>query len=116
MKNKRQHSRYSIKCDGKMSEDSDENYKFIMNDISAGGMNISTDKEIEAESTLTIQIDLGQVVLPGAKQLQGVVVRKKEDQDVFNYGIRFSGLTDSEVEEIDAYLKVSHFSSLVHMV
>lgn len=116
MKNNRQYNRYSIKCSGEMSDECCQDYKFIMNDISAGGMRITTDMEMADESPLTIQLDMSQILPPHTKTLQGTVVHKKEENAVFVYGIQFLGMTNTETEEIDEYLRDRHYSSLVHIV
>ena len=116
MKNKREYKRYSVKCNGDITDNSFQNYRFIMNDISAGGMNITTDKEIKDENTLSIYFDILGVLLPRATQIKGRVVRKNEDTAVYSYGIRFYNLTNMEIIEIDEYLRFRHYSSLVHMV
>jgi c-di-GMP-binding flagellar brake protein YcgR len=116
MINNRQYDRYPIKCNGEISVDSHQNYKFIMNDISAGGMNITTDREMKEENPLTIQLDGSQIPLPHTKQLHGVIVRKDGDNTSFNYGIRFIDLSNMEITEIDQYLRDMHFTSLVNMV
>lgn len=116
MKNNRHYNRYSVKCSGDITDSSHQNYRFIMNDISAGGMNITTDKEVKDESVLTIHFDFSGIHLLRSKHLKGVVVRKKTDNAIYNYGIRFYDLTNMEIVEIDEYLRFRHFSSLVHMV
>jgi c-di-GMP-binding flagellar brake protein YcgR len=114
---KRQYKRYSIKGVGRASDNSDQNYKFIVNNISAGGMNITTEKELKDESPLTLQLDMPQpLLLPRTKQLQGMVVWKKEESDAFTYGIRFLGLTKSETEEIEKSLRDGHFTALAQPV
>ena len=116
MKEKRQYKRYSIKSGGRASDDSDQNCKFIMNNISAGGMSITTEKELKEESPLTIQLDKAQLRLPHTKPLKGMIVRKKEESDAYHYGIRFTGLTKTETQEIGSYLRDEHFASLAHIV
>jgi c-di-GMP-binding flagellar brake protein YcgR len=115
MKNNRRYKRYSIRCNGKISDDH-HNYKFIMNDISAGGMKITTDSDMKDANPLTIQLDASQIPLPHSEQLQGVIVRKEEDNTGFSYGIRFLGLSNTDSVELDDYLGGSRFSALVHMV
>lgn len=116
MKNNRHYNRYSVKCNGNITDNSHHNYRFIMNDISAAGMNITTDKEVTDEKPLTIHFDISGIHLPRTKHLKGEVVRKKADNSVHNYGIRFIDLTNMEIVEIDEYLRSRHYSSLVHMV
>ena len=116
MKNKREYKRYAVKCNGNITDNNYHNYSFFMNDISAGGMNISTDKEMTDENALSIQFDILEFLLPRKLQLKGVVVHKKEDTSIYNYGIRFFNLTSMEIVEIDEYLRFRHHSSLVHMV
>lgn len=113
---KRQYKRYSIKSGGRASDNSDQNFKFIVNNVSAGGMNITTEKELKDESPLTLQLDMPQPLLPRTKHLQGMVVWKKEESDAFTYGIRFLGLTKSETEEIDKSLRDGHFAALAQPV
>lgn len=116
MKERRQYKRYSIQVNGKASDDSHQNYQFIMNNISAGGMSITTEKELKDESPLTIQLDKAQLRLPRTKPLKGMIVRKKEESDAYHYGIRFTGLTKTETQEMDTYLRDEHFASLAQMV
>ncbi|NLA86062.1 MAG: PilZ domain-containing protein [Clostridiales bacterium] len=116
MKEKRQYKRYSIKGGGRASDDSDQNCKFIMNNISAGGMSITTEKELKEESPLTIQLDKAQLRLPPTQPHKGMIVRKKEESDAYHYGIRLSGQTKTETQEIDTYLRDEHFASLAQMV
>lgn len=99
-----------------MTDGSHHNYTFVMNDISAGGMSITTDKEIIDENALAISLDISQILLPHMTQLKGAVVRKTSDQSVYNYGIRFFDVTSMQIIEIDEYLRFRHFSSLVHVV
>jgi c-di-GMP-binding flagellar brake protein YcgR len=116
MEEKRRYGRYSIKVSGKASDDGDQNCKIIVNDISAGGMNITTDKELAEESAVTLQLDMPQLILPRTKQLQGFVVRKNEESSAYNYGLSFFGLSKRETEEIDASLRDGHFAALAHLV
>lgn len=116
MKNNRHYNRYSVKCNGEITDIRHHNFRFVMNDISAGGMNITTDKELTDENLLTINFDISGIRLPRATPLKGVVVRTKADKAVYNYGIRFHDVTTMEIIEIDEYLRFKHFSSLVHIV
>lgn len=115
MKERRRHKRYSIRISGRASDDSHQDYEFITNNISAGGMNMTTDGDLADESTVTLRLDMPEV-LPRAKRLQGVVVRKKKEEPGFSYGIRFFGLSEKETEEIDASLRNGHFAALAQPV
>ncbi len=116
MKNNREYNRYSVKCSGDITDSRHNNYKFVMNNISAGGMSITTDEEMIEENELTILFDMCDIMLPRTKQLKGRIVRKKADDPVYNYGIRFTDVTSMEVVEMDEYLRFRHYSALVHMV
>jgi len=113
---KRRYKRYSVKSGGRASDNGDQNFKFIVNNISAGGMNITTEKALKDERPLTLQLDMPRPLLPSTKQLQGMVVWKKEESDAYHYGIRFSELTKKETEEIDASLRNGHFAALSQQV
>lgn len=115
MKNNRLYSRYTIRCYGDITDNKYRNIRFVMNDISAGGMNITTEQEITDEKALTIHLDMTKILLP-RKQLKGVIVRKKKDQSSYNYGIRFHEISHMEIVEIDEYLRFRHYSALVHIV
>ena len=116
MKNNREYRRYAVKCNGNITDSNYHDFSFFMNDISAGGMSITTDGEIKDEQALSIQFDILEVLLPRKLQLKGVVVHKKAHKSVHQYGIRFFNLTTMEIVEIDEYLRFRHYSSLVHMV
>lgn len=116
MKNNRLYNRYSVKCSGNIVDNSLRNYRFVMNNISACGMNITTEKKIVDENTLTIYFDQGEIIFPHIKQLKGRIVRKKTDDSVYNYAVRFFNVTNMEIVEIDEYLRFRHFSSLVNMI
>lgn len=116
MINNRLYNRYSVTCNGEITDNSHHNYSFVMNDMSAGGMSITTDKEILDENALTIHFDISQFHLPRTTQLRGTVVRKIADHSIYNYGIRFFDVTSMEIIEIDEYLRFRHYSALVHMV
>jgi c-di-GMP-binding flagellar brake protein YcgR len=115
MNDNRLYKRYEIQCNGSILSGSHQNYEFITNNISAGGMSITTDREVADESPVTIMLDVTNLLLPRA-QLQGMIVRKDADDSAFNYGIRFMDLSNLEIAEIDEHLRDTHFSSLTHRV
>lgn len=116
MKNTRYYARYPVKCNGYVTDNNHHSYKFIMNNISAGGMSITTDKEVTDESTLTINLDISEILLPHTKQLKGTVVRKNTSNNGYHYGIHFFDLTKIEIVEMDEYLRFRHYKTLVHMI
>lgn len=105
MKNMRHYKRYAVKCSGFIIDGSLRHIRFHVNDISAGGMNIDTDKEIKDAHALTIHFDFTGMLLPHAKELRGIAVRKKVRSGVFNYSICFLNLTRHEIVELDEYLR-----------
>ena len=112
MKNNRKYVRYTIKCSGYITDDTCLRYRFQMNNISACGISITTDREMETSPRLTISFDATGPHLPHAKQLRGRVVRVKAVSSGFTYGIYFNGLNVTETIEIDEYLRCRHGNSL----
>jgi hypothetical protein len=76
-----------------------------VNNISACGMSITTDKEIQHTHTLEIHFDSTGLLQPHVKLLKGEVVRKKQNSSVFKYSVRFLDLTHAEIVELDEYLR-----------
>lgn len=104
--NKRHFTRYVIRCAGYFLDSAFHRIDFRVNNISANGMNVATDKEIKAAGdALTIHFDPEGLSLPQIKELKGSIVTKKKTGAGFNYGIRFLGLSYMEYVELDEYLR-----------
>ena len=116
MGNNRHFIRYSIRCSGSMTDDNFNEYKFSLNNISACGMNVTTEKEISDTTTLTISFDNSGLHLPSRKQLKGGIIRKKVSGSEFVYGIRFLNLSVMEAVDIDEYLKYRQKNSAGNMM
>lgn len=104
MHNRRHYRRYPVQCTGYITDSRFQKINFRVNDISACGMNITADKEIDDTQPLLIYFNVRGVPLPHAKNLKGKVVRKNLLYSTLDYSIRFLGLTHMEVIEIDEYL------------
>jgi c-di-GMP-binding flagellar brake protein YcgR len=116
MKNNRHYKRYAVKCSGWIIDKSSQKYRFHVNDISASGMNIATDKELDDAQMLSIKFDISGTLLPHAKRLEGEIVRKNRTNTGYNYSIRFLGLTHNEIVEMDEYLRyVQRNCVVVHL-
>jgi len=104
--NKRHFARYFIRCAGYFLDSAFRRYDFRVNNISANGMNITTDKEVKASGdVLTIHFDPEGLNPPRIKELKGSIVREKKNGAGFNYGIRFLGLSYMETVALDEYLQ-----------
>lgn len=116
MKDSRLYKRYGVKCCGQMTDDHYRKFRFQVNDMSAGGMSITTDKEMENQSKFIISFDPSGILLPHTKRLEGVVVRKMAGTPTYKYGVCFYGLSHTEIIEIDEYLHFSQKHTPKHIV
>ncbi len=92
--NNRHFTRYVIRCTGYFLDSAFHRYDFRVNNISASGMNVTTDKDVRAAGdALTIHFDPEGLKLPRIKELKGSIVREKKNGAGFNYGIRFLNLS-----------------------
>lgn len=112
----RQYTRYPITGNGHLADSSLQDHSFIVNNISANGINITTDIELPTENAVTMCFDMPQVLLPNVKELKGTVVRKGASSNGYDYGIHFTEMSKVEVAELDEYLRFKHFDRLVNMV
>lgn len=108
MTDRRHYRRYAVNCSGHFYDDRSKKYVFQLNNISPSGMNITTGDDFTQTQIYSISLNLTGLPLPRAKQLKGEVVRKKRNKAVFNYSIRFVGLTDADIIELDEFLRYIH--------
>jgi hypothetical protein len=108
----RHYKRYAVKCSGNIIDSKFRRIKFRVNNISACGISVSTDREVEDAEALTIYFDITGILLPHTKHLKGKVVRRHSGHSSFNYGIRFLDLTHLEIVEIDEYLRYSQKNAI----
>lgn len=108
MRNNRYYKRYTVNFDGYIMENAVRICRFRVQNISAGGMNITTDQDFPLHHMLVVTFDNTGLRLPVIKQIKGKVTRKRALNGVYTYGIYFIGLSDAEIVEIDECLRYAH--------
>lgn len=111
MKNHRHYNRYAMTCKGQVINSNSHKFRFHLNNISASGMNITTDLELKESKILTIKFESTGIHMPFTKHLKGLIVRSYSD---YKYGIRFLEQTPDDIIELDEYLRFIRSNTNLH--
>lgn len=111
MRKLRHYQRYAVSGSGFFHNNPIRKVEFSVKDISASGINITTEIELEEHEVITMDVQVSGNLLPYIKQFKGKVVRKRQHNSIYNYGIRFMELTHKDMIEIDEYLRLNYGSA-----
>lgn len=106
MGNIRHCQRYIVTGNGWIYGSNGQKAEFKVNDISASGVNITTKIVLKEKDTILMEIYVYGNLLPFMKKAKGEVVRTQQGMG-YRYGIRFVGLTDKDMIEMDEYLRLN---------
>jgi hypothetical protein len=110
----RHYQRYTVLGSGVIYRTSIQNVAFSINDISASGMNIITEADLEKDVVISMEIQVSGNILPYKKQIKGRIIRKSKCDSIFNYGIQFMDLPNRDIIEIDEYLRLNYSNTAPH--
>lgn len=114
MRKMRHYQRYTVSGSGFIYWNLVQKAEFSINDISASGINITAEIELQEHEVVLIEVQFSGNLLPFDKQLRGKVTRKRKHNSIYNYGIRFISLAPKDIVEIDEYLRLNHGSTTLH--
>lgn len=106
MGNMRHCQRYIVTGSGWIYRSNDQKAEFKVNDISASGVNITSNSVLKEKDIILMEIYVYGNLLPFTKKAKGEVVRKQQGMG-YRYSIRFVGLTDKDMIEMDEYLRLN---------
>lgn len=113
MGNIRHCRRYVVTGNGWIYCTNGKKAEFKVNDISASGVSITTDSVLKEKDIILMEIYVYGNLLPFMKKAKGEVVRKQQGMG-YRYGIRFVGLTDKDMIEMDEYLRLNCGGTELH--
>ncbi len=114
MRKMRYYQRYTVSGSGFILFSPERKAEFSINDISASGMSITAQAELEENEAVMTEVRIYGKLLPVSKQMKGSVVRKRRHNSIYHYGIRFIDMTHKDIVELDEYLRLNHDSTAFH--
>jgi hypothetical protein len=114
MRQIRHYQRHALTGNGLIHCSSGHKAAFSVNNISASGMSITAEAELEENEMIDLEVQLFGNILPYKKRLKGKVVRILRRNTAFEYGIRFLELTRKDMVETDEYLRLNTGSAGLH--
>jgi hypothetical protein len=97
-----------VNCSGHFYDGKRQKYQFRLKNISAVGMSITTDYDFSQTHILSIHFESAGMQLHHVRQLKGEVIRKTLDRTGYHYSIRFVGVTNADIVELDEFLRYAH--------
>lgn len=111
MRKHRHYQRYKVAGNGHILSSKLQKAGVLVNDISASGVNLTTDLELEEHETVVIDITISGSFIPFSKQFKGKVIRKHSNNSLHHYAVKFIELTRKDLIEVDEYLRFNQSSS-----
>lgn len=110
----RHYQRFSVSGSGYIHHKPTHIAAFSINNISASGMNITSNVDFAKDEVVVLEVQVSGSALPYFKHLTGRVVRKHKCDSIYHYGILFIELPVKDMIEIDEYLRLNYTSAPAH--
>lgn len=113
MRKIRRYSRYIVAGNGEVWNDDRPKTGFEISNMSASGISIITEADMEKNSTVSMNIRLSGNVSLFQKEIKGEIVRKQKQGSNYQYGIDFVQCSAKDMTEIDEYLQLNFGSARI---
>lgn len=107
----RHYLRYMVTGKGNILINGRKNTEFLINDISASGMNITSNVQVQDHEIISMHVQISGNLFNYQKDVKGKVVRKHQHNSCFHYGIKFFELSQKDIIDLDEFLRINHNSS-----
>ena len=74
-------------------------------DISAGGMKVTTGANYEVDSKVAIEFEVTGRLTAFHMKLEGVIIRKETVDNQYSYGIKFKNMTNEQYVQLDELIR-----------
>ncbi len=115
MKNNMNYKSYSVTGKGKFYTTSQlKKHPFNILNISALGARLSTETKLEINSSITMELRLEGHLSNILKTIKGTVIGNSASGIKNYYDVKFSGLSDIDIIELDEFLRINYSFAVLH--